>query len=71
MICQKNFRAGQIITNFEELLEAIKNSVKNPKEFSKMRLQISKIIYSNLNGKASIEASQEVVNFIEKKIIKK
>ena len=67
----KNFRAGQIITNFEELLEAIKNSVKNPKEFSKMRLQISKIIYSNLNGKASIEASQEVVNFIEKKIIKK
>ena len=65
----KNFRAGQVIKDPNELIEAIKNSVNKPDEFSKERNEIVNKIYANTSGTASQKASQEIINFINKKFI--
>ena len=60
----KNFRAGQVIKNPSELIEAIKDSLAKPEEFSKERKEVVNKIFLNTSGKASLKASQEVINYI-------
>ena len=63
----KSFRAGHIIEEPKQLLEAIDDSILNPKRFSKKRKDFLSKIYFNLDGNATNRGVEAIMNFVTNK----
>jgi len=66
----KNFRAGHVVREADQLLEAIDDSIMYPQRFSKQRKDILNKVYYNLDGNATSRGVEAIMNFAENKGIK-
>ena len=63
----KSFRAGHVIEEPDQLLEAIDDSILIPKRFSKQRKDLLSKIYFKLDGNATNRGVEAIMNFVTNK----
>lgn len=67
----KEFRAGFIVKEPGELLEAIEDSLKNPGKFSERRNYVLNELFAYQDVKSSLRGANEILKFAKEKGIKK
>ena len=63
----KDFRAGHIVKDLEQLSEVIKDCILYPSRHSEKRKNFISKIYSNVDGKAIERATSCILKFVESK----
>jgi len=63
----KNFRVGHVVKTFDELVNAINDSISYPERFKDQRQALRLKLFYRLDGRATDRGVQEIMNFAKNK----